>query len=81
MKKALVIGASSDIGLEVTRGLIKKNYWADICVFKFDNVHENATYEDPHQYSEGMDFVIVNGELILDHGIPTGALSGKVLNA
>ena len=52
-----------------------------VCIFKFDNIHENATYEDPHQYSEGMDFVIVNGELILDHGIPTGALSGKVLNA
>ena len=71
---------SSRLGLK-DRGLIKKNYWADICIFKFDNIHENATYEDPHQYSEGMDFVIVNGELILDHGIPTGALSGKVLNA
>ena len=71
---------SSRLGLK-DRGLIKKNYWADICVFKLDNIHENATYEDPHQYSEGIDFVIVNGELILDHGIPTGALSGKVLNA
>jgi len=63
------------------RGLIQNNYWADICIFTFDNIHENASYDDPHQYSDGMDYVLVNGELILDHGIPTGTLPGKILSA
>ena len=63
------------------RGLIKNNYWADICIFRFENIHEKATYDDPHQYSEGMDYVIVNGEVVLNQGISTGILPGKVLNA
>ena len=63
------------------RGLIKKSYWADICVFKFNNIHEKATYDKPHQYSDGMDYVLVNGKIVLDPGGSTGLLPGKVLCA
>ena len=63
------------------RGLIKKSYWADICVFNFNNIHEKATYDKPHQYSDGMDYVLVNGKIVLDPNGSTGLLPGKVLSA
>ena len=41
--------------------------------------HSPATYENPHQYSVGVKYVLVNGQIVLDNGNHTGALPGKVV--
>jgi N-acyl-D-amino-acid deacylase len=61
------------------RGVLKKGMWADVVIFDPAKVHDVATYENPNQFSVGMDFVLVNGELVIDGGKMTGARPGKVL--
>lgn len=61
------------------RGVLKEGMWADVVVFDPDKVHDVATYENPNQFSVGMDFVLVNGQLVIDDGKMTDALPGKVL--
>ncbi|HJY86365.1 MAG TPA: D-aminoacylase [Candidatus Acidoferrales bacterium] len=61
------------------RGLLKPGMWADVTIFDPANVRDLATYESPHQFSEGVRYVIVNGELVLDNGKMTGALPGRAL--
>jgi N-acyl-D-amino-acid deacylase len=61
------------------RGLIRPGMCADIVIFNEEEVDDAATFENPHQYAEGIDFVIVNGEIQLEKGARTQNLSGKVL--
>jgi N-acyl-D-amino-acid deacylase len=61
------------------RGRLKEGNWADITIFDAARVIDKATFENPHQYPEGIDYVVVNGELTLDKGTHTGALAGKVI--
>ncbi len=61
------------------RGVIKEGFWADIVVFDFDRVKDKATFQDPHQYAEGIEYVVVNGEVVLDRGRITGKRPGKVI--
>jgi len=61
------------------RGVLQEGTWADITVFNFEEIQDLATFEQPHQYPLGIDSVIVNGKLALDHGTPTGALPGIYL--
>jgi N-acyl-D-amino-acid deacylase len=67
------------IGLN-DRGLIKEGYWADLVIFDPDKVNSNATYETPQIYPSGIPYVLVNGEIGIENGKPTGSLSGKVLS-
>jgi N-acyl-D-aspartate/D-glutamate deacylase len=52
---------------------------ADITVFDPATVADRSTFTDPHHYSEGIRFVLVNGALVVDEGMPTGARPGQVL--
>jgi N-acyl-D-aspartate/D-glutamate deacylase len=61
------------------RGLIKEGYWADVTVFDPATVADKATFEKPQQYPEGIPYVIVNGEVVLDNYKHSGSRSGKVL--
>jgi N-acyl-D-amino-acid deacylase len=61
------------------RGMLRENYWADVTVFDPEKVRDRATYTDPHQYAEGVPYVMVNGELVVDGGKGAGKLPGKVL--
>ncbi len=61
------------------RGVLKEGMWADIVVFDPDKVRDVATFDDPNHLSEGMNFVLVNGTLVIDGGKMTAALPGKVL--
>lgn len=61
------------------RGLIRKGAWADIVIFNAQTVADRATYSDPHQYPEGIPYVIVNGTVVIDQYEHTGALPGQVL--
>lgn len=62
------------------RGLLRVGYKADITVFDPDTIIDRATYEDPHQYPEGIVHVIVNGQLTVSQGEHTDAGAGKVLS-
>jgi dihydroorotase/N-acyl-D-amino-acid deacylase len=61
------------------RGVLKQGMWADVVVFDPDKVTDHATFENPNQFSEGMDYVLVNGVPVIEGGKMTGALPGKVL--
>ncbi len=61
------------------RGLLKEDMRADIIVFDPERVADRATYLDPYQYPEGIEYVIVNGELVIEEGDHTGSLPGMVL--
>jgi N-acyl-D-amino-acid deacylase len=61
------------------RGVLKEGMWADVVVFDPEKVHDVATFDNPNQFSVGMDYVLVNGELVIDNGKMTNALPGKVL--
>ncbi|MFP4081944.1 MAG: N-acyl-D-amino-acid deacylase family protein [Candidatus Aminicenantes bacterium] len=64
------------LGLD-DRGSIKEGYVADIVVFNPETVRDKATYQNPHQYSEGIEYLLVNGVLTLENGEYTGAMAGK----
>ena len=61
------------------RGVLREGAAADIAIFDPVRVNERSTYVDPHQLAEGMSYVIVNGELVVDRGKFTAARPGKVL--
>ena len=61
------------------KGYIREGYDADLVVFDYDNLRDNATYADPTALADGIDFVIINGEVVYrDHAL-TGVYPGKVL--
>ena len=60
-------------------GTLRPGAVADIVVFDLEHVTDRATYVEPYQLSEGMVFVMVNGELAIDGGEFTGAVAGRVL--
>ena len=61
------------------RGIIREGAIADLAVFDPARVRDRATYTNPHQLAEGMDYVLVNGAVVLASGTFTAALPGKVL--
>ena len=61
------------------RGLLKPGTWADVTVFDPERIIDRATYEKPFQYGDGIEYVIVNGQMILDRGKHTTAHPGQAL--
>jgi N-acyl-D-amino-acid deacylase len=61
------------------RGVLKAGMWADVVVFDPATIRDLATFENPNQLSQGMEYVLVNGVAVIDQGKQTGALPGKVL--
>jgi N-acyl-D-amino-acid deacylase len=61
------------------RGLLRDGFVADIVVFDPERVRALATYDQPRQFSEGIEHVLVNGVAVVDAGTHTGALPGRAL--
>ena len=61
------------------RGMLRNGYKADIVVFDPDTVKTRAVKDDPKHYPVGIDYVIVNGQVVIDDGKNTGALPGRGL--
>ncbi|MEO8449914.1 MAG: D-aminoacylase [Gemmatimonadota bacterium] len=61
------------------RGSIKEGNWADVTVFDLEKIQDRATYDQPVLFPTGIDYVIVNGTIVVDQGQHTGAKPGKVL--
>ena len=61
------------------RGRLAPGYFADVVVFDPDTVASTSTFENPAVYPTGIAWVLVNGEVVVDHGQHTGARAGRVL--
>lgn len=59
------------------RGELKVGNYADIVIFDPAKIKDNATFDKPHQYAEGMIHVFVNGDVVLKDGVHTGAKPGR----
>jgi N-acyl-D-amino-acid deacylase len=61
------------------RGILRPGMMADVTIFDAARIIDNATFEKPHQYATGVEYVIVNGKIVLDGGRQTGARPGVIL--
>jgi N-acyl-D-amino-acid deacylase len=61
------------------RGAIRTGCWADVVIFDYDAIQDRASYEQPVLSPAGIDYVLVNGTVVVDHDRHTGAKPGKVL--
>ena len=61
------------------RGLVKEGLVADLVVFNPETIADKATFEEPKQYPTGIDYVIVNGAVVVEKGKHTGVLKGRAL--
>ncbi|MCH8245062.1 MAG: D-aminoacylase [Bacteroidetes bacterium] len=59
------------------RGRLAEGYFADIAIFDPDTIIDHATFDDPHQLATGMIHVWVNGQIVLENGVHTGATPGR----
>jgi len=62
-----------------SRGLIKEGCWADVVIFDYDKIQDNSTYEHPFVPPSGIDYVMVNGQVVIENGKHTGAKPGMVI--
>ena len=62
------------------RGLLREGYAADIVIFNEKEVKDMATFEKPHAYSKGFNYVIVNGVITVENEKHNGARAGKALH-
>ena len=63
------------------RGIIRDGMKADLVVFDPETVEAKATFEDPKQFPEGIEHVVVNGRVVISNGVHTGALPGRALRS
>jgi N-acyl-D-amino-acid deacylase len=77
VKKMTSLNADK-IGIK-DRGRLQKGQWADVTVFDATRVIDRATFENPHQFPVGIQYVLVNGVVTIDNEQHTGALAGKVI--
>ena len=61
------------------RGMIREGFWADLVIFNPARILDKATFTDPHNYPEGIEYVLVNGEVVLEKGSNSGKIAGKIL--
>ena len=69
---------ASFFGIE-KRGMIQEGYMADLIIFHADSLRANATFSDPNELSVGMEYVILNGQVVINEGKHRGIKAGKVL--
>ncbi len=61
------------------RGLLREGMFADVVIFDPEKVIDKATFSNPHQYPEGIEYVIVNGKIVIEKGKRKKVLPGRVL--
>ena len=78
MIRRMTLWPAQRIGLQ-DRGVLASGMAADIVAFDPEKIRDLATYEDSHRYPEGIEYVIVNGAVTIDHGEHTKERAGQVL--
>jgi N-acyl-D-aspartate/D-glutamate deacylase len=76
--RSMTSAPAARLGL-ADRGLIRDGNAADIVIFDPERVRSNATYEQPRQFPTGIEWVLVDGEIVVEVGEHTGARPGRVL--
>ncbi len=76
--RSMTSAPAARLGL-ADRGLVRDGYAADLVIFDPDRVRATSTYEEPCSYPEGIEHVVVGGELVVSNGTHTGARPGRVL--
>ena len=76
--RSMTSAAAARLGL-ADRGLVRDGYVADLVVFDPQRVRSNATYDEPRRYPDGVAWLIVDGEVVVERGLHTGARCGRVL--
>jgi len=76
--RKMTSGPAARLGL-TNRGLLRDGLWADLVVFDPARVRSNATYDQPRAFPDGIEYVVVNGQLVVDANRHTGALPGRAL--
>ena len=61
------------------RGILREGAWADLVIFDANTVRDRATHTAPRQRPEGIHYVLINGEPVVDQGRYTGKIVGQVL--
>jgi N-acyl-D-amino-acid deacylase len=61
------------------RGVVGEGMCADLVIFNYERTIDKSTYEEPSLYPEGIEYVIINGETVIENGQHTGRLPGNVL--
>jgi N-acyl-D-aspartate/D-glutamate deacylase len=69
---------AAKIGLR-DRGWLRSDSFADVTIFDEQRITDRATYDEPFQYAEGVEWVIVNGQVVIEKGAHTGVRSGRAL--
>jgi N-acyl-D-amino-acid deacylase len=62
-----------------TKGMLAEDYDADITIFNPDTVIDNASFENPREFPSGINWVIVNGQVVVENGKHTGATPGRTI--
>ena len=63
------------------RGVLREGAFADVVLFDPDRIADRATFSEPYQYPVGIEYVLVNGEVVAERGAHTGVLPGMVLRS
>lgn len=79
IKSGRFVGVGRVEGRLASRGPIKENCWADVVIFDYLKILDRATYKQPLLSPEGIDYVLVNGQVVVEHGKHSGARPGQVL--
>jgi N-acyl-D-amino-acid deacylase len=69
---------AAKLGLD-DRGTIAVGKKADLMLFSAERIRETSTFQDPHQYAEGVEMVVLNGRVVVEGAQHTGTLAGRVL--
>ena len=72
-------GLAADVAHLEGVGYLKEGMAADICVIDYDHVKANSDYIHPFRKNEGIEYVLVNGKIAVEHGEATGVRNGRVL--
>ncbi|MEG3014888.1 MAG: amidohydrolase family protein, partial [Cetobacterium sp.] len=70
--------AAETFGIK-NRGVLKEGNFADILVINMETVIDKGTYVEPTQYPEGIDYVVINGNIVLENGVYNKILAGEVI--
>ena len=76
---AKTLGLSDESRVEIQRGLIREGFAADLLIFDPAAVRDNATFENPHAYAEGFEWVIVNGRPVIADSEKNSSLPGTIV--
>jgi N-acyl-D-aspartate/D-glutamate deacylase len=61
------------------RGVLRERMKADVVIFDPEIVRDEATFDEPHKYAQGVSLVVVNGQVAFEDGAMTAARPGRIL--